>query len=118
VASVLSLLGEHREGPCHSLLVAACLGAGVALLHGVWGWWPVWAGLALGAGLCSHVLIDMLNRTGVAAFWPWPFLLGLHLFEVGGPVEVWVIRPVCFLAAGALAWVQFRHGVHGVHWHG
>jgi hypothetical protein len=87
VSRFVAMFGRHREGPAHSLIVAAVLavaGLGVvfAFAPAVW-----WLPLAVGIGLGSHILLDRLNERPVR--WVWPFGRGgcLSLIRVGGPGE-------------------------------
>jgi hypothetical protein len=98
-------LGSHREGPCHSVLVTAALGGALAAAGAVSGLWPWWLGAAVGAGLVSHVGLDLLNERPVRVFWPFGRLwYGLGI-DVGKAGETWLVRPACFAAAAGLFWL-------------
>jgi hypothetical protein len=109
LSALIALAGPHRQGPCHSLLTALCAGAGLAWAPALW-WagWPAWAGAALAAGLCSHILLDLANEKPVRALWP----LRLELYGLGIPVgkraEVLLIRPAVTFAAALFAVVAIR----------
>lgn len=109
---LITLLGKHREGPCHSLLIVVPFGLAF-LLPVLWlTWWPLWLGPAVAVGLASHVGLDLLNERPVKVFWPFPLLvygLGLRVGKVG---ETRLIRPLCMAAVPVLFWLTIR-GIPG-----
>lgn len=99
VAWLVSLLGEHRQGPCHSLLCLPLPGL-AALIPILWiAAWPLWIPLAVMAGLASHILLDLANKKPVRLLWPLPLeVYGLGVL-VGGATERWLVRPVLLISS-------------------
>ena len=107
VSRLVCLFGDHREGPCHSLLILAATAALFAAPMLWLPWWPPWLPAATATGLCSHPILDLMNRRPVRIFWPLGRLwYGLGI-RVGGPGEAitaltltTALIPLAWLALG------------------
>ncbi len=60
--------GGHFRGPVHSMWGLA---AAIALALGpaAFGLWPGWAGVAVIAGWCSHLVLDAMTKEGIPLAW-------------------------------------------------
>lgn len=82
------------------------VGIGIAAAAFVWvplGWWVP---AAVGLGVLSHDLTDLLTKGKIRFFWPLPWEFSLGWFTTGHPLERVVVGPVLLVAAAVLLWVQ------------
>jgi membrane-bound metal-dependent hydrolase YbcI (DUF457 family) len=81
----------------------------VVLLAGLglcwWFGWPAWCAAAAAVGWVAHILGDWPTLSGVPLGMPWTEKChALRLFRVGSPVELLIVMPGLWLAAGFLGW--------------
>lgn len=87
---IIPWLLRHR-GPTHSIMLVAAIY--FAVIHFVGQNWAFYATL----GWASHLLLDMLNPSGVELFWPLPKRIGIRLIRTGGILEYIVTALILFL---------------------
>jgi membrane-bound metal-dependent hydrolase YbcI (DUF457 family) len=82
------------------------VGIGIAAAAFVWvplGWWVP---AAVGVGVLSHDLTDLLTKGKIRFLWPLPWEISLGWFTTGHPLERVVVGPVLLVVATVLLWVQ------------
>lgn len=88
----------HRRNLTHSFMGMFIFSMIISI------WWPI-NGFFFGVGYFTHLLLDMLNKSGVPLFYPARAMVSVARFKVGGIMELFVIVGFYIIIMGVMTFI-------------